>query len=773
MFSSIKAKIVILTIAILCILSVIFTVCTVFGYNNARRLVIHTNDFSITTYAEKINKEILKLDNNAVDLAEMGEIYYHSKQGKWLANKFVVNTFENYKDSLGGGIWFKPYTIIPNKKLHCVYAFRNYKNQIVIDEHFESESYDYVTQSWWEDILPVILKGEKIAWSKPYIEAIGSEELMTTVGSGMYSDSGEFLGMSTVDWKIGDIVNTISKMKPTPNSFALFADKNNDYIIVYSDDKMKSVPLFGKSLENIPWYNKELRNLDKITYKGKDYISFVKTLDNGMLFVINIPEDEITADIDKRIKLLFLSLIITSILIAAWIYSFLKRNIYKPIDKLIAIANDIGHGNLNSKITIDKPLEFAQLASTFNTMKDDIRVYIKRISVATVEKEKMESELAIARTIQYSALPATFYPEIKEFKLFASMDTAKEVGGDFYDFFFIDSHKFMFLIADVSGKGVPAALFMMKTKTLIKNLAIEISDPKTLIEKINNQICDNNEQGFFVTMFACIVDTQTGKVAYINAGHNPPLIKRNNGKFKYLDICSNLILGAYSDFKYDIEETILNPDDVILLYTDGVTEALNSKEEMYGEMRFVKCLNGDTNNDLTDLKTFIQNIKDEVRNFRSGHEQSDDITLLAFQYKGYKKQMEEKIELPAEIKNFVEFNTWLENMCSKYEVPMNYLMKLQLVAEEIFVNITSYAYTETGGEVDVIFAKDANLITLRFEDKGIPYNPLEKEDPDITLSAQERPIGGLGIFLVKQYVDDITYDYSDDKNILTLKLMIK
>ena len=112
-------------------------------------------------------------------------------------------------------------------------------------------------------------------------------------------------------------------------------------------------------------------------------------------------------------------------------------------------------------------------------------------------------------------------------------------------------------------------------------------------------------------------------------------------------------------------------------------------------------------------------------------------------------------------------------MCSKYEVPMNYLMKLQLVAEEIFVNITSYAYTETGGEVDVIFAKDANLITLRFEDKGIPYNPLEKEDPDITLSAQERPIGGLGIFLVKQYVDDITYDYSDDKNILTLKLMIK
>lgn len=590
---------------------------------------------------------------------------------------------------------------------------------------------------------------------------------MTTVGAGIYTDE-NLIGIATVDWQISAIVETISQMKPTPNSFALFADTKNDFIIVSNDKYLDNDKLLGKSLNNIPWYSDNLKNGKSFVYHNKTYISYIKPLSNEMLLIINVPQNELLSFILKQMFLMLLILFVSSVVVSSIVYYMLVKYVNRPISKLMNVTKEIGQGNLDVKIDIKSPQEFANLGDTLGKMTSDIKAYIKNLKTVTGEKEKIEAELAIAKTIQYSALPSTFYPKTKEFDIYATMDTAKEVGGDFYDFFFIDQTHFMFLIADVSGKGIPAALFMMTTKTLIKNLAVEGFTPKELFEKINNQICENNKQGFFVTLLAGITDIQTGKTTFVNCGHNPPMLKHSDGKFEFVKMNANLVLGAMENISYTPFEMDFKEGDIIYLYTDGVTEALNDKEELFGEDRLSNCLNLIHSKNITSILT---DVKKNVTEFAKGVEQSDDITMLGFKYNGQYGSKEEFVS-PATIKNFQDFSEWL-NCCLEKE-PDSVSMKINLVAEEIFVNIASYAYKgkQEIGDVIVLFEKNEKYITLKFIDNGYEYNPLEKEDPDITLNANDRQIGGLGIYMVKQSVDEINWERKEGKNILTVSFKI-
>ncbi len=756
-------------------MSFVLTISGFIHFANAKQLLMISYDFTISSFAERIDKDIVKLTNNAKDLALMGSVLYKTRNvsdTNFMSNqipKFVItNIFKNYSDSLGGGIWFEPYIINPSQRLNCLYAFRNKQKKIVIDKDFNSEEYNYLNQSWYKEIIAGIKEGYDTEWSAPYFEKQGSNTLMTTVGAGIY-DGKKLIGISTVDWEINSIINSILKMEPTKNSFVLFADKDNDFILAYTENPEKNTSLLGKSLDEIPWYSDNLENKSEITYNNEKFITFIKDLNNGMLLIVNIPKNELFGPVLKHFTVIFFIFLIISILVSLSMYKLLKRNVNDPIEKLVNISDEIGQGNLDAKINIEKPQEFARLSSAFNKMTNDIKDYINRVNNITHEKEKMESELSIARSIQYSVLPNTFYPNMKEFDIFASMETAKEVGGDFYDFFFINDNEFMFLIADVSGKGIPAALFMMTTKTLIKNLANESYSPKELIEKINNQICENNRQGFFVTMFAGIININTGKISYINCGHNPPLIKKNN-RYNYLNISPNLVLGAMNDIEYDIEEDFLNVGDVIFLYTDGVTEAFNPEQKQYGEERLLDCLNKNSD---TDVQKILRSVKSDVKEYSEGIEQSDDITMLCFKYNGCPTDGNaDRFSSPATIEGYREFRTWLKNECEKFAVNEKLTMKIELVCEELFTNVISYAYGEKEGEIGAIFENVRNELIITFIDNGVEYNPLDKPDPDISLALDDRPIGGLGIFMVKQSVDDINYKYEDGKNILQVKWKI-
>ena len=757
MFKDIKRQMMVVVLSMFLALVTVLCIYSYIFLRNTKALLIDSYSHSISVFAESINKDVLRIENNSEDLALMGSLFYKAGQDATIAKAAIKKIFENYENSLGGGIWFEPYVVDKNQKRFCIYAYRNSQDKVVLDETFNSEEYNYHNQGWYKQIISSVTKEHNTAWSLPYKENQGSEKLMITAGTGIYDDAGNLIGISTVDWEVNEIFQEISKMNPTANSFALFADKNHDYILVSNDPYLDNSNLTGKSLSNIPWYRGNLKQVTYHTYHHKKFIPYVKNLDNGMFLIINIPKLELFRSSMIHVGILSFILILISILIAGLLYNILKMYIIRPIDKLMLIANKISKGE-DIHITIAKPEEFAELASTFDKMT-------KNIKTITKERERIDSELSIARSIQESSLPNIFppFPDKKEFDIYASMQPAKQVGGDFYDFFFIDDENFMFLIADVSGKGVPAALFMMTVKTLISNIAQVGHSPKELIETVNRKICLTNKQGLFVTMFIGIVNINTGKITYINCGHNQPLIKTENNEYKYMETNSNIVLGAFDNTEFDVCESQLKAGDTIFAYTDGITEALNANDEMYGEERLLTCLNKYHNEDIQKL---ADNVKHDILEFTNSVPQSDDLTMLIFKYNN--QTLKRIFKDMAIQENYKSFYTWLHDTCEEWKLNPELINKLDMCCEELYANITFYSYPPKTGIIEVTISKTTDKIILQFEDEGIPYNPLEKADPDITLPPEERPCGGLGIFMVKEMADDIKYQHIGNKNVLTV-----
>jgi len=266
-----------------------------------------------------------------------------------------------------------------------------------------------------------------------------------------------------------------------------------------------------------------------------------------------------------------------------------------------------------------------------------IQLGIKHLSenlkAETEAKERIESELRIARDIQIHTLPRVFptFQERKEFDIFASMEPAKEVGGDFYDFFFISENKLCFLIGDVSGKGVPAALFMMITKTLLKANALTGLSPENILSSVNEIIYPDNDTSMFISVFCAILDTQTGEVRIGNAGHDPQLICRDGKNFEYMKLPRSFVLGPMEDSKFASAKLILKPNDVIFLYTDGVTEAMNPQKELFSKKRLQMTLSNLKDKDVTGI---IQGVREEIEKFAQGAPQYDDITMLVLKFNG-------------------------------------------------------------------------------------------------------------------------------------------
>ncbi len=773
MFKTIKSKILIITLSMSLVLLFILAAIALCYYHDIKQILIDRTIIFTELQAEELNLDILRTEKNARDLALMGELYYKFDRNPKIAEKTIIEVFENYPISLGGGIWFKPYIVNPDKMRSCIYAYRNDKGKLVLDESFESEEYNYLNQNWYKEIMPNLTRDDNVEWSFPYYEKEGSDSLMITAGTAIYDDDRNIVGLSTVDWDISNVRAKIIKLenKLTKNSFALFANPKKDYIIVTTDPNLNDAELVGKSLKNIPWYNGDLKRTEYLIYNNKKYLPFEQELINGMKFIVCIPESELFAKILKGLMIFSLLIVLISFSLAYFLYSGLRRNVLKPIGALIAIANKIGKGETNIDIKVQSPEEFARLADTFDKMTKDIKTITK-------ERERISSELTIAKSIQTSSLPAIFppFPERKEFDIFASMVAAKEVGGDFYDFYFIDDNYFMFLIADVSGKGIPAALFMMTTKTIINNVSQIVRDPKDLIEEINKKICSNNKNNLFITMFTGIVDVSTGKLYCINCGHNPPLIKQNNCEFKYMNMDSNHVLGVIEDAKFSIYETKLEPGDVIYTYTDGVTEALNADEEMFGEERLLNTINACGNSDIVNI---INSIKSSISRYSGDIPQSDDVTMLAFKYNGVDgisgsdTSNEKTFKAKAVKENYKVFYTWLHGVCAVWKLNEEAVNKIDMCAEEIYANVEFYAYGDETGDIEVTLSKISDeVVELKFKDTGFEYNPLEKADPDITLSPEDRQLGGLGIFMVKQMSESISYERANGQNILTFSIRI-
>ncbi len=383
-------------------------------------------------------------------------------------------------------------------------------------------------------------------------------------------------------------------------------------------------------------------------------------------------------------------------------------------------------------------------------------------NMLTKDKEKIDSELNVASSIQNNVLPHEL-AGIEKDHIFGVMNAAKEIGGDFYDYFYIDNSHLALVIGDVSGKGIPAALFMMKTETLIKSLTMTIGLNTALIMKrCNERLCDKNESNIFVTCWLGIINLITGELKYTNAGHNRIIIQKD-GNIEFLKSKVGVALGVFDTSEYYEDSITLSDRDRLLLYTDGVTETPNADNNLYGEDRLLKFVKI---NRKSIPNEFVENLLDDINKYSNGAPQFDDITILIYEYVKNDSIVEKRV-FNADVKELDNLFEYSSTLLRLMEYSNKDIIMINTALEEVFVNVSKYAYND-GGVVEITLSKTNDKITFIFKDSGKKFNPLEKEDPNITASSEEREIGGLGIFMVKKIMDEVYYEYTDNQNVLTL-----
>ena len=457
---------------------------------------------------------------------------------------------------------------------------------------------------------------------------------------------------------------------------------------------------------------------------------------------------------------------------------FAERKISRPIEDLARITKKyysnehtdeqreemIQACEMYSKDTT----EVGDLARSYISVTRDLSGYIKNLRTVMAEKERINAELTLASDIQAHMLPCIFppFPERGEFDLYAEMHPAKEVGGDFYDFYMIGEDKLAVITADVSGKGVPAALFMVITKTMIKNYTQLGMEPAEVFTTVNRILCDGNDAGLFVTAWMGVLEISTGTLTYVNAGHNPPLLKRAGGEFEYLRARTGFVLAGMDDMVYRQNTLTINPGDRLFLYTDGVTETTDTHEQLYGEERLRSFLNSHPAADTTGL---LRALLQDLKAFADGAPQFDDITMLLLDFRGKVLPMTERT-FEAKTENVPAVLGFIEEELEKAGCSMKVQTAVCVAMEELFVNIASYAYREPGGTARISCGvnPDTHTATFIVADSGGAFNPLAKSDPDITLSAEDRPIGGLGILIIKKTMDSVAYSRVNGENRLTM-----
>lgn len=615
-------------------------------------------------------------------------------------------------------------------------------------------------------------------------------ELVAVVGADIFLDSiSDYVKDTATDGGFLCVINQNGEVLFSPQESGTFKAMQSDEAVDLREDSDKELADF------IELALAEQTELTQLDIDGTEYYLTGSPMETLGWTVVSVVEkdltdqptaamleqyDKINADAisayeqgARRSAITLIILTVLIVLLAIIAALFVARRIVMPLEhmtrRINALSGDDQAFEMEDIYQTDDEIEI--LAESFALVSKKTREYIEQITTITAEKERIGTELALATRIQADMLPHIFpaFPERTDFDIYASMDPAKEVGGDFYDFFLIDDTHLGIVMADVAGKGVPAALFMMVSKIMIQNFALTGRSPAQVLQATNSQICSNNQEEMFVTVWFGIMDTETGRITAANAGHEYPVLMQSGGKFELLKDKHGLVIGAMDGICYTEYELALTKGSKLFIYTDGVPEATNADNEMFGIARMIDALNIDRN---ASAKDTLRNVREAVDSFVQEAEQFDDLTMLCLEYKGDSNMADncKEISIPAEVERLPEVTSFLEEQLEGAGCPMKTKLQISVAAEEIFVNIAHYAYAPGTGIATVRIAIDGDpaTATITFIDQGVPFDPLDKNDPDVTLSVEERDIGGLGIYMTKKTMDEVRYEYKNKQNRLTL-----
>lgn len=508
-----------------------------------------------------------------------------------------------------------------------------------------NEGYQYWYQDWY--MLP--RQAGKPVWSEPYFDTGGGDVAMTTFSVPVYrtiKGKKRFLAVITADISIDWLKRIVQDIKIYETGYAFILSSNAVFVVDENDDFImrSDHTIYELAVEA---ENPELKTLGYRMTAGKSGIMpmlapktknavevlYTPITVNGWSLGLVIPEDELFSELHAQ-SITILALAISGILGIAVLVCFVAYNATRPLRALSASASEISEGHLDVGLpSVSRMDEIGRLALSFEEMRTALKEYIEDLTNTTAAKERIESELKIAKTIQASFLPKRFppFPDRGDFDIFATLVPAREVGGDLYDFFILDDRHLFFSVGDVSDKGVPAALFMAVTKTLMKGIAEHERDPAQILCRVNDELASDNDSCMFVTLFCGVLDLHTGELVYSNAGHDAPFLIRKNELIGALELPPGLVLGAMQGALYQNRRMTLTANDKLLLFTDGVTEAMSTEGELFSMERLSAVASENSGKPIQDL---IDCVMSAVHHHAEEALQSDDITLLALHWHG-------------------------------------------------------------------------------------------------------------------------------------------
>ena len=531
---------------------------------------------------------------------------------------------------------YAPYAFDPTLKLFAPYVCRGNNGLQQMD--LASSSYNYQRWDWY--LIPS--NTMRPVWSEPYYDEGAGNVVMTTYSAPMIKH-GKVLGVITADVTMEELGREVANLAVGRHGYAFLISRQGTFLAAPNTELVMRETIFSLAEAD---KKPRMRALGRRMIRGasgveriKDFhmnepvwLAYAPVPDVGWSLGVLVPEHEVLApayDLAHRQGLLALA----SLLLLGLVVWLLVMSLTRPLQRLAAGAKRLAAGDLTTKVEEVRPGdEVGDLAQSFNHMVDDLNSYVRELTATTAAKERIESELDLARQIQMSILPRTYpaFPDHDNFDLFAKTHPAREVGGDFYDFFFVDDNRLVFVVGDVSGKGVPAALFMTVSRTLIKNAAMHRPDPVEALDEVNAQILPENEMCMFVTVFYGLYELDQGRLTYACAGHPAPLLRRAGGAVEPIPVTGGMAVGVFGQMGLTRGQITLEPGETLLVYTDGLDEAVNSLDEQFGLQRAKDWL---AVTELTDAPVMIDRLVETQKEFTGDLEQFDDLTLLIFRRK--------------------------------------------------------------------------------------------------------------------------------------------
>ena len=758
--------------------AVIFNIALGFLFFQAREAV---RQEAVSRATQILDKTSLRVDSilNRVEVA--------SNMTRWLVERhpdkadsmFVYSRgmLQNNPDFYNCSIAFEPYYF--RDKGRYFSAYTKHVGDSLRTMQGGSDHYQYFFVDWY--LMPQLL--EKPCWTEPYMDfdvPTNSSEMVTSYCQSLKNKQGQVIGVINTSLSISWLSQTISAVKPYPNSYSIMIGRGGTYFVHPDTTKITRQTIFTQTLEQPDTALAALgyamqrgeEGMKEMSLSGEDCLVFYKPLgQTGCSMAIVCPESDIFSGFD-RLRHTIMAIITIGLLMMLYFFIRIITRELKPLRRLAKEAETIASGQFDAELPdFQRVDEIGQLSHSFGNMQQSLVKYIEELKSTTTQKASIERDLKVASDIQMGMLPEKFpsRDDRDDVQLYASLTPAKQVGGDLFDFYFRDE-KLFFCIGDVSGKGIPASLFMALTRSAFRTVSAHESMPGRIVTTMNKTIADMNKQFMFVTLFVGVLDLPTGRLHYCNAGHDAPLLVGAGGG--RLPCIPNVPVGFFPAWDYVPQEAQIFTGTTIFLFTDGLTEAMDADQNQFQMERVNDVASQALSNQQQEPRQLIARMTEAVHKFVGDAEQSDDLTMMAIQYIRQQRdiKMRRSLVLPNDTQEVPRLNAFVEEVCRDTGFDEDTVAKIKVAVEEAVVNVMKYAYPE-GQSGDVTIEAASNDLRLKFTiiDSGKPFDPTVQTAVDTTLPAKEREIGGLGIHIIRQNMDSINYERMDNLNVLTLR----